>query len=157
MGAALWTDFLLYGVDHYPEAVKAAQTRINDYRRVRLQRDGGRGLMPSDTEEWHREDAAWLDTCLGRPFPGKTVVITHMAPSARSISAPYVGAPLSAAFASNLDHLVERSDLWIHGHMHSSADYRIGRARVVCNPLGYPRREGVPENLSFDPNRVVVL
>ena len=27
--------------------------------------------------------------------------------------------------------------LWVHGHMHDSFDYRLGRTRVVCNPRGY--------------------
>jgi hypothetical protein len=28
-------------------------------------------------------------------------------------------------------------DLWIHGHVHDSFDYQIGRTRIVCNPRGY--------------------
>lgn len=155
LGATLWTDFRLYGEDRYPEAVREAGTRLNDYRRIRTSRRG-RYLTPIDTEHLHREDVTWLEAALERPYRGKTVVVTHMAPSARSISDQYRGMELSAAFASNLDHLVERADLWVHGHTHSSADYRIGRGRVVCNPLGYPvRGSGNPENAAFDPNLIV--
>jgi len=28
--------------------------------------------------------------------------------------------------------------LWIHGHSHDRCDYRLGKTRVVANPLGYP-------------------
>jgi len=67
---------------------------------------------------------------------------------------------LSAAFASNLDHLVERADLWIHGHTHDNFDYQLGRCRVVCNPRGYVwERHGgnghTVENPEFNPGLVV--
>ena len=82
-----------------------------------------------------------------------------MAPSERSIADEYKGDTLSPSFASNLDHLVEQADLWVHGHVHSSFDYRIGRGRVVCNPLGYPGsyEKMRPENPTFDPNLVVEI
>ena len=49
---------------------------------------------------------------------------------------------LSPAFASDLEHLVQQCDLWLHGHVHDALDYRIGRARVVANPGGYPGEKG---------------
>jgi hypothetical protein len=46
---------------------------------------------------------------------------------------------LSAAYASDLESLVEASGvaLWAHGHTHVASDYEIGKTRVVCNPHGY--------------------
>ena len=45
-----------------------------------------------------------------------------------------------------------RAAVWIHGHTHTSFDYRIQGTRVVCNPRGYPlRRQGGFENPGFDP------
>lgn len=32
-------------------------------------------------------------------------------------------------------------DLWVHGHVHRHADYRIGRTRIVCNPRGHVDEE----------------
>lgn len=29
------------------------------------------------------------------------------------------------------------AELWIHGHIHKSFDYAIGKTRVVCNPIVY--------------------
>jgi hypothetical protein len=50
--------------------------------------------------------------------------------------------------------LVEKSDLWIHGHVHDSADYGIGSTRVVSYPMGYPVQlpDGtwITENTRFD-------
>jgi hypothetical protein len=68
------------------------------------------------------------------------VVITHHAPSEKSIPPFHLGRILNAAFASNLDWFVENSSvpLWIHGHTHYSVDYKIGRTRVFSNQRGYP-------------------
>lgn len=89
--------------------------------------------------------------------PLRRVVITHHLPSARSVSPAYATAATNPAFASHLDLLIEPTDLWIHGHTHASSDYRIGRARVICNPRGYRRSSGVWENPAFDPCRVLQL
>lgn len=73
----------------------------------------------------------------------KDVVLTHHAPSPRSIPPKFQGDPLNCAFASDLDALVMESKalLWVHGHIHSQSDYQIGSTRVVANPRGYPREE----------------
>lgn len=66
---------------------------------------------------------------------------------------------MSAAFASDLDAMVSKADLWVHGHIHDSMDYRLGKARVVCNPLGYPLSDSdgawFRENPMYDPNLVI--
>jgi Icc-related predicted phosphoesterase len=113
-----------------------------------------RTLLPTDTVRLHRASVAFLHKELSRPFDGATVIVTHHAPSPRSIASRFCGDPLNSAFASNLDPLISRHEpsLWIHGHMHDSFDYTIGRTRVVCNPRGY-----FPDQLNsqFDPTFVV--
>ncbi len=77
---------------------------------------------------------------------------------ARRTTAPrFADDPVTAAFGSHLpEALIARADLWVHGHTHASRDYRLGAARVVCNPRGYPRRrDGGFENPDFDPALVV--
>lgn len=86
------------------------------------------------------------------------VVVTHMGPSSRSIPERYRDQLLSAAFASDLDILVSKVDLWVHGHIHDSMDYRLGKARLVCNPLGHPLRgpdgRWFRENPKYDPDLI---
>jgi predicted phosphodiesterase len=41
---------------------------------------------------------------------------------------------LSMSFASHLDGLVRKADVWVQGHTHTSMDYMIDKCRVVCNP-----------------------
>ena len=137
----------------------SAAGELNYYRKIRLAKAGYRKIKPLDVAQWHRGERAWLEQRLAEPFPGTTVVVTHMAPSSRSIPERLQGQLLSAAFASDLDALVCKADLWVHGHVHDSMDYRVGKSRVVCNPLGYPLRGGdgqwLRENVRFDPNLIV--
>lgn len=161
LGATLWTDFQLMGEDRYPEAMHAAATGLNDYRKIRLAKDGYRRIRPLDTAQWHRMERLWLQGKLDQPFSGFTVVVTHMAPSGRSVPARFRGDLLSAAFASDLELMFTGVDLWVHGHVHDSVDYKSGKTRVVCNPLGYPIQTttgqwGV-ENPAFDPNLIIQL
>jgi predicted phosphohydrolase len=163
LGCPLWTDFTLFGIDKRQAAMLAAEKSMLDYERIRIIRHGHYAkLRAADTRRLHAEQRAWLAHALSAPFPGKTVVITHMAPSMRSVAERYASDPVSAGFASNLDDLAEKADLWVHGHMHGSFDYETNGCRVVCNPLGYPKRNQIreflgAENPAFDANFIVEI
>ena len=77
---------------------------------------------------------------MSRHDPSRTIVVTHHAPSSRSIPPNNVGDVLSAAFASDLDLMIQASriPLWIHGHTHYNVDYKIGVTRIYSNQRGYP-------------------
>jgi Icc-related predicted phosphoesterase len=88
-----------------------------------------------------------------------SVVVTHHAPSFRSISPEFAKSPLNPGFASDLEKFILKHspEIWIHGHIHESADYQIGKTRVVCNPLGYSvdGPGAAFENLKWDPGKMV--
>ncbi len=155
IGATLWTDFRLYGTPAI--SMKFAQEHLEDFQAITLERGYKlRPLDPSDTARLHKASVAFLRNELSRPFDGMTVVVTHHAPSSRSIAPRFRNDPLNAAFASDLETLIHSYEpsLWIHGHMHDSFDYMVGRTRVVCNPRGY-----FPDQLNpvFDPHFVVEI
>lgn len=83
-------------------------------------------------------------------------MVTHHAPSAKSLATQFAAEPLDAAFASHMDDLVQRADLWIHGHTHVPVDYKATdrSGRVVSNPRGYVGVESVD---GFDPTLVVEI
>jgi predicted phosphodiesterase len=157
LGATLWTDFSLFGSEHRSGAMVDANLVMNDYQRIRLASAGYRKLQPVDTAKLHAEQKAWLAKKLDEPFAGPTVVVTHMAPSRQSVAPEYASDPVSAAFASCLDDLVSKAQLWIHGHTHTSFHYHIDHCRVVANPLGYMKKGGNAENASFDPSLIIEL
>ena len=85
---------------------------------------------------------------------GPTVVVTHFAPSLRSADPRYGLTPGTAGFCNALDPLLAHADLWLHGHLHCRHDYRVGRCRVVANPMGYASKG---EQADFDPGGCVLL
>ena len=147
LGTTLWTDFDLYGPQAAVAAMQMASQVMPDFRIIDSN-DGDYTPMMSITR--HKESLDWLRTQLQTPFDGKTVVVTHHAPSALSVPEQFKGDTLSPAFSSNLDALVAQADLWIHGHTHTCFDYPVERARVIANPGGYPN-----ENAAFDAALVV--
>lgn len=133
VGATLWTDWHL--TDSEWASQSAAARSMPEYQHVR-RADGGL-IWPIDTSNAHDIHKARIEAVLRTPHFGPTVVVTHHAPSARSIKGR--PQPEDAAFASNLEDLIWswQPELWVHGHVHAASDYRIGGTRVVCNPRGY--------------------
>jgi predicted phosphodiesterase len=138
LGATLWTDFRLRGDPHDPAAL--ARVAMADYRKVRVS-PTYRRLRPEDTVGWHRQSLRWLRRELvAGAYRTPTVVVTHHAPSPRSLAPAFLEDDLSAAYASELDVFVAGSgaQLWVHGHTHRSLDYTLGGTRVLSNQRGYP-------------------
>jgi Icc-related predicted phosphoesterase len=150
LGATLWTDFQLG--DDRVKNLAAASYGMADYRYIRLE-PTYRHLRPEDTWDLHAVALRWLSEAIESPARPTTVVVSHHAPSVRSIADRYLGNPLNPAFASDLDSLVERSNaaLWVHGHTHHAVDYTIGTTRVLSNQRGYPTET----DIGFRPELVV--
>jgi hypothetical protein len=128
----------------------AVHSTMNDYRRIRVSPQYRR-LRPADTAIFHHRSLLWLRQFIGQ-CTTPTVVLTHHAPSARSLATRDAEDPVSAADASHLDDVVIAlgATLWVHGHTHHNVDYTIGRTRVVSNPRGYPHQK-----IGFIPDLVV--
>jgi len=139
LGCTLWTDFDLFG-RRMVDAV-AAQAAMNDFRSIRVDPQHRR-FHPADAMAMHAASLRWLVDRLAEPFDGPTVVVTHAAPSLRSVKPAYRRDPVTAAYASNLDALLDgRAALWIHGHTHFCCDYTAGGTRVIANQRGYPHED----------------
>jgi Icc-related predicted phosphoesterase len=136
LGCTLWTDFLLYNSLEY-SMYRASQT-MNDYKLIRKSPAFSR-LRPQDTALIHAKSVNWLKNELSG-FSGKTVVVTHHAPSLKSVPKAFYGHDINPCYCSDLENLIRefQPELWIHGHIHTPCDYFIGKTHVICNPKGYP-------------------
>jgi len=150
LGCTLWTDLNLLG--DQPLAIVRAMTDTKDYQQIYYTAD--QRLQPFHTVEEHKTSLNFLTESLNTPFDGKTVVVTHHAPSEQSCLPKFHHHNANYCYASNLDRFVEAMapELWCHGHMHQNQDYLIGTTRVICNPRGYDEYEPNPD---FDPQLVV--
>ena len=154
IGTTLWTDFLLFGEGaRHEDAMEVGQKFMRDFTRIRKADDSPSRFTPADAAKLFDEQSRWLEARLATRFAGPTVVITHHAPSRKSIHPRFADSPLNACFISDAERLLEgtRAHLWIHGHTHDSFDYVVAGTRVVCNPRGYAPG-GVNENPVFDAN-----
>lgn len=156
IGATLWTDYQIpWGVEDelpLPERAQAAayfcRRQMLDFREIHGSPpflDGMPRLITSrEIIAKHVESKAFISTEIAKPWNGKTIVMTHHAPSPRSLLKQYQGRAVNAAFASDLTGLIlsGRPDIWVHGHIHQFHDYIEGETRVICNPLGHRHERG---------------
>ncbi|MFD2054200.1 metallophosphoesterase [Mesorhizobium calcicola] len=155
LGATLWTDYALDGRERSERAwaMANAEGRLNDHKVIAWRTlPQYEAFTPLKALDLHERSRNFLQRELKTPFDGQTVVVTHHAPHPLSVNARWKGSSLNPAFASDLGEMMElwRPALWVHGHMHDSADYVVRDTRVVCNPCGYGN-----ENAAFDPALVM--
>ena len=174
VGATLWTNYRVFGEANAAVAMDAARRGMNDHRLIKWQKSPWLRFRPEEALLLHERSRAFIADALATPFPGPTVVVTHHAPHFGSVPPQYQHDLLTAAFASDLSELIMTGDdgagekdggdlpeslparIWIHGHIHSSSDYFVGRTlvgrrtRILANPHGYGA-----ENPAFDPQLVV--
>lgn len=129
---------------------------MNDYRKIRCN-DTGR-LKPKHTAMLHADSRLALNQFLESGDRGRSIVVTHHAPTPRSLPTEGLNPIMNAAYASDLDQLIfERGPaLWIHGHIHEPKDFNVGRTRVINNGHGHPSADR-PESNAFRADLVVEL
>jgi Icc-related predicted phosphoesterase len=151
-GCTLWTDYRLFGANNAAAAMRVASQGLNDHRLISWRKNPWQRFRPEEALLTHTASKAFLTRTLATPFAGPTVVVTHHAPQWLSVHPQYRSDLLTAAFVSDLSALIMEFQpaLWVHGHVHSSFDYAVGRTRVLCNPHGY-----WDENPNFNPSLVV--
>jgi len=148
LGCTLWADLFVEG-DKKAEALGKS---LNDFRRIQF---AEKSFDAMEFSQLHQHSRAWLEQELAQPFFGKTVVITHHAPSQWSWNESAY-ALKKLAYCNDLKSLLHEYEIaaWFHGHVHSSLDYRIADARILCNPRGYFGKKVVP---GFDQNRIMEI
>lgn len=150
VGGTLWTSCY----HHNPVAMNTLRFAINDYRLVKLKNKGYIKLKPENTIEDHFKTISFFEGAI--KDQDKVVVISHHAPSFRSVHPRYYDDYyLNSGYYTDLESFIlynPQIKLWTHGHMHNNSDYMIGDTRVCCNPRGYRN-----ENKSFQYNGVIEI
>jgi len=156
VGTTLWADFDALAAPHDPlgEVLKkrAKAFRAADFylEKAEMRRHGA-PFMAEQMREQSLACQQWLDAALRTPFAGKTVAVTHFAPTLASADPRYGVTPGTAGFCNALDALLPLADVWIHGHLHCAQDYVKDGCRVIANPLGYAKKG---EQADYAPDRL---
>ena len=150
LGATLWTN-LNNGCHHTAWQLRR---NLNDFKVITNKYADGsyNKLTPEFTGQVHKSTVAYFESELAKNKDQKTLVITHHAPSLKSVHERYKSAHLmNGGYASDLSELIldnPQIAVWCHGHMHDPFDYMVGSTRVLCNPRGYC---GVEDTGRFSP------
>ena len=142
LGTTRWCDFNLFGAVGRAKAMRAGSYFVGLMQSSR----SGRPFDVDAVRDEALACRAWLEGELKRPRDGwdRTVVVTHFAPSVKSADPRYGARSATASFCNADDGLLPFTDLWLHGHLHCTHDYRVahgsGSTRVVCNARGHERR-----------------
>lgn len=138
-GSTLWTNF----DGGSPIAMDAVRRRMGEFFFVKTRQGNGPGTLarfrPEDALREH--EFAWnaLQQAVGHDAAAPCVVATHHAPSRQGLNPRFSGHDLDAAYASNLDQSIQSLNkiaVWVHGHTHIAATYRIGGTLVRTNAFG---------------------
>lgn len=137
LGCTLWTQ--LGGRDN--ARINELKETVNDFRKISYHQDP---ININDYTGLHRQSLEWMLGELQKPFAGKTVIVTHHAPTFWS----WDDSPASLtryAYCNDLKEIMHEHDIaaWFHGHTHSISDYRCAGTRILCNPRGYHGRRTV--------------
>ncbi|MBT8387846.1 MAG: metallophosphoesterase [Ignavibacteria bacterium] len=150
-GATLWTDYEIFGQSRI--SGHECEQLMTDFKKIRIEPRYSK-IKHTDLIHIHKKSLRWLIESLTKNKNNINIVITHHAPSLKSIPEIYNKDLETAAYASNLENIIQdcKPHFWIHGHIHSSSDYTIDDCRIICNPFGYPdeRNKEFKENLIIE-------
>ncbi|MEC4747441.1 metallophosphoesterase [Methylomicrobium sp. Wu6] len=146
LGCTLWTDLYADG----REKTDSLSESLNDFKKIRF---NGNALDANEFTKLHQHSKSWLENELTQPFSGKTVIVTHHAPSEWSWNET-PSAAKKLAYCNDLRELMHQYEIaaWFHGHTHCLLDYRIAGTRILCNPRGYT---GLKTVRGFDLNKTI--
>lgn len=146
LGCTLWTDF------NYNETPARDMGRAMFF----IPHDYASGYDPKSIFHENQKSISWLQYRIAeyRENGWKTVVMTHHAPTRKSVGIRYQNSINNVFFVNTFESypVFEWPDVWVHGHVHESFDYNIKNCRVICNPRGRTLSDGSLENPNFDPN-----
>ena len=150
VGATFWSNF-----DNGDKALMAeARHMMTDYTVISDGTATLGSLKPSRIYQEHLKSADFIQAELSGRDNQRMIVVTHHAPSLRSSRSK--GPGFDKLYGSNYEQLMRdyNPNLWIHGHIHESLEYRVADTTIACNPRGYVRYR---ENEAFVPVRTVRL
>ena len=120
------------------------QSGLNDFRHVKCEYEENiTNVTAFDYLRWHNESVAYIKKVCEEYPDKKIVVISHHAPSAKSIAPQFrygMDSRYNAGYASNLEWLIKKHKnikLWVSGHCHNDSNYKIAQCRCIAHPFGY--------------------
>lgn len=129
------------------------QNGLNDYRVIK---DEGKLFTTARSTKLFEENFEFIQGAVANNQCEKCIVVTHHVPTLQHYPAEYKNSVINEAFAVNLDHFIENTDIdhWIYGHHHRNIPaFKIGGTELLTNQLGYVSYH---EHGDFSLNKLIV-
>jgi len=152
LGCTLWSGFDLYGTERVREMGKLAESRVNDFRRIKF---GKTMMVWQDQRRLNLESGQFLEDALEEPWGGETVVVTHWPPIPQCVNNKYGAGilknPLTAYFNNDLSDLVRENKIyaWLYGHHHVHQAFEWEGTWFYSNPCGYEWEKDLEHDREF--------
>jgi hypothetical protein len=156
IGGTFWTDFRAAD----PDVMDFCEHRMNDYNHIRYQDKNDvvyRRFEPKDAWQINQEQRATFARFLETPFSGRTVIVTHHAPTEHSIDPLYnhhsSDRILNFSYCNTrLEEWFENKNFthWFHGHIHRRQQHEVNGKLIIANPRGYDGYEEMADTFEDD-------
>jgi Icc-related predicted phosphoesterase len=154
IGGTLWTNlsnpmdavYVENGMNDYRVIYTNDFTQASYEQRQAAMAKGSKYAIPmkaEDTNEYHFKTLDVIKKYLQNNSSRKTVVLTHHAPSFKSVHHSHTGSALNPGYATELSEFIldYEPTAWIHGHTHHSVNYLIGNTQILSAQAGYKNYE----------------
>lgn len=153
-GSTFWTDIN----NNDPTLLFMLKKTLNDFVYILDDKTSGSPPKTWDTNNFCSENAI-ARVCLHedlKDWQGKSVVITHHAPSFQSLDGKIVDDTNYLYANTRIENWIAdiKPTVWIHGHTHHCVDYMLDQTRIVSNQHGYKKYAEVKE---YNPNKVIEI
>lgn len=141
IGDTLWTDYFKSN----PQQMLCAQQCLADFKYI-VKDHKQTYATPDDFIESHHNQLELIKQSLADFKSKKVILCTHHALSRKSVMDKYKSYPTNGAFVNDCDELfMQHSNIKyaLHGHCHDAFKYKINKAIIKCNPLGYKGERGI--------------
>lgn len=113
-----------------------------------------RPLVPEDIITFNTLSHQYLEAELKAEFDGRVVVVTHYPPLLRSLNKEDLDDNVKQFHYSDCEYLFNNHiDLWVHGHVGQTLEYKVKNTVVASNPHGNPKNI----NLDYIQDRVIEI
>jgi predicted phosphodiesterase len=140
IGATLWTDYLLFGPDLRPAAMRVARDIMRDHKKIKWNKSPWMRFRPEEARLLHNRSVEFFETELANKHNGPTMLLTHHGMVREAVAPAVADTLLTAAYASDHSDLLGRfePDFVVSGHTHHPIDFQRSGTRYISNPRGYP-------------------
>lgn len=153
IGSCLWTDFNNESKINQEEVLKWAET----IGHIKTIKKGNQILSIKDIIELNKKSVEYLEfELLKNRVNLPTFVLTHFAPSNKSISKEFEHS-INSYHVMNLERLMGFSDYWLHGHVHNSINYELNDTIVKTNARGNSYTYDLSQNINFQKKDIIEI